>query len=191
MNAPALSCVALTPAREADYLDFFDTRAFPDNPKWAGCYCRFPVHDPTVVSWATQTPAQNREAIRGCIARGTTAGFLAYEGDEVVGWCHAGPWRLIPMLADVPEPEADRLGVIFCFVVAPPARGRGVARALLDAACEGLRAQGLAAVQAKPLKEAATPAAAHLGPLPMYLAAGFSVVREMDDGSVLVRKALA
>lgn len=186
-----LDCVPLSPDRLADYLAFFETRAFTDNPRWSGCYCYFPIHDPQKIEWRTRTGSENRASIIECIGSGRTGGFLAYRDGDVVGWCNAGPWSMYPMLHDEPQPDSDRLGVVFCFVVAPQARGQGVARSLLAAACEGLRAQGMNAVQAKPLKEAKSAAENHLGPLSMYLDAGFEVVRETEDGDVLVRKSLA
>ena len=47
----AYSFISLTADREQDYLQFFDSRAFTDNPKWAGCYCYFPLHDPATIQW--------------------------------------------------------------------------------------------------------------------------------------------
>jgi GNAT superfamily N-acetyltransferase len=93
------------------------------------------------------------------------------------------------MLHETPEPNADRIGVIFCFVVAPEVRGRGVAAGLLAAACDELRAQGHHIARAKPVKSATGPAANHLGPLALYLKAGFRVVRE-DGDDVFVEKVL-
>jgi L-amino acid N-acyltransferase YncA len=145
---PDITCVPLSANRLDDYLAFFDTKAFTDNPRWAGCYCYYPVHDPERTEWAQRTAAENRDDVTACIHAGTTAVFLAYRDTEVVGWCHAGPWSMYPMLRDDPEPDAAKLGVVFCFVVAPTARGKGVATALLAAACEGLRAQGMTEVRA-------------------------------------------
>lgn len=188
--APALRCVDLGPERLADYLHFFDHQAFTDNPRWAGCYCYFPLHDPQTVQWHSRSGAENRSAVQACVARGTARGVLAYQGEAVVGWCNAGPWSQFPMLHDETPPDAASLGVVFCFVVAPGARGQGVATALLDAACHSLRRQGLAAVVARPLKDAQGAAANHLGPLAMFLKAGFSVEGETAEGEVLVRKPL-
>lgn len=188
-NAPTFH--ELTPARTTDYLRFFDTRAFTDNPRWAGCYCYFPLHDPAQTDWAARTGTENRVAIVDCIAKGHARGVLAYDGADVVGWCNAGPWSLYPMLHDVPEADAETLGVIFCFIVAPAWRGRKVATGLLAAACDALRRQGMRAVQAKPLRSSTDAAANHFGPLSMYLAAGFEIVRAGSDGDVFVRRALA
>jgi GNAT superfamily N-acetyltransferase len=184
-----LTYAPLTAERLADYLRFFDTRAFADNPRWSGCYCYFPLHDPARTEWGRRTAPENRAAVTACIEAGSARGVLAYEGGDVVGWCNAGPWSQFPMLRDTPEPESDRLGVIFCFVVAPELRGRGVASGLLAAACDMLRTQGLQAARAKPVKSATGAAANHLGPLALYLKAGFRVVRE-DGDDVFVEKSL-
>ena len=181
----------LTPARLDDYLTFFDAKAFPDNPRWAFCYCYFPYHDPEKIEWQKRTGPENRAAITHCVHAGTAQGYLAYQGDEVVGWCNAAPRPLYPMLDDSPEPNPETIGSIFCFIVAPTHRGQGIAKALLSAACEGLRAQGMRIAEAKPVKDAKSAAANHFGPLSMYLAAGFAVVREDDEGNVFVQKALA
>ncbi|MFT3957093.1 MAG: GNAT family N-acetyltransferase [Piscinibacter sp.] len=157
--------VPLTADRGPDYLRFFDSRAFTDNPKWSGCYCYFPVHDPAAVTWQNRTAEENRQSVSACVQAGSTSGVLAYFDGQVIGWCHAGPWSMYPMLRDLPEADTASLGVIFCFVVAPEHRGNGVASALLDAACRELRARGLTAVQAKPMRSAQGAAANHLGPL--------------------------
>lgn len=183
-------CTPLTSERLADYLDFFDHRAFSDNPRWAGCYCYFPLHDPEKINWHERQGPENRAAVAACTQAGTLRGVLAYVDDQVVGWCNAGPWSQFPMLREFPQADSDAVGVIFCFVVAPGFRGQGIATALLQAACDQFRAAGLTWAQAKPARQADSAAANHLGPLAMYLAAGFSVVAELPDGEVMVRKPL-
>ena len=130
----------LTEERLGDYLRFFDEKAFTDNPRWAFCYCYFPYHDPDKIDWQRRTGPENRTAISACVRDGTAQGYLAYAGTEVVGWCNAAPRRLYPMLNDTPAPDAETTGSIFCFIVAPAYRNKGIARSLLAAACHGLRA---------------------------------------------------
>jgi ribosomal protein S18 acetylase RimI-like enzyme len=180
----------LEPGDLDEYLQFFDTRAFTDNPRWADCYCYYPLHDPLEKDWKERTGPENREAVSGCILTGQSQGHLAYREGEVIGWCSAGPRSLYPMLRDERRPVADSTGAIFCFIVAREQRGQGVASALLDAACAGLQAQGLTVAQARPLREPSS-APNERGPLPMYLKAGFVVVNEYPDGTVLVQKQLA
>lgn len=186
----ALTIRPLTAASQVDFLRYFDGPAFADNPRWAFCYCQFLYVDHAKVVWNERSAEQNRAAACERIACGRMQGLLAYRGDEVVGWCNAAPRALLDAFADEPDPDAQRLGQITCFVVAKPHRRTGVARTLLDAACEHLRQQGLALAEARPLRKAVSDAQHHLGPLSLYLAAGFSVHREDADGTVVVRRAL-
>lgn len=188
-DLPSIDVKVLSAAHLADYLAFFDTRAFPDNPRWASCYCFFPYHDPKTMDWPKRGAAENRLAITASVTQGQGQGYLAYAGNEVVGWCNAAPRQRFPML-DEPERDAEHIGSIMCFIVAPSHRGQGIAAALLNAACDGLKAQGLRRVQAKPLKDAKGAAANHCGPLSMYLAAGFTIAREDAEGNVFVEKRL-
>ena len=117
-------------------------------------------------------------------------GLLAYRGNEVVGWCNAAPRTMLDAFADEPDSDEERLGQITCFVVAKAHRRTGVARALLDAACELLRQQGLSIAEASPSRSASSDAENHLGPLTLYISAGFEVHREEEDGVVVVRRSL-
>lgn len=188
--AGELTIRPLTPALRADFLRYFDGPAFADNPRWASCYCQYMHVDHTRTKWSECTAQRNRAAACERIDGARMQGLLAYRGGEVVGWCNAAPRALLDAFADEPDPDAPRLGQITCFVVAQPHRRSGVARALLDAACDHLRAQGLALAEARPSRKASGDAQQHLGPLSMYLGAGFTVHRDGDDGTVVVRRVL-
>ncbi len=181
---------ALAPDRLADFLAFFDGEAFSDNPKWAYCYCQCFYEDHAKVDWNARAAAENRDCAIRRIGEGSMRGYLAYRGGRVVGWCNAAPRPLLHALDGEPAADAAQTGTILCFLVAPSARGRGIARALLRAASDGLRDQGLQLVEANPRTGAASPAQNHFGPLSMYLAAGFSVRSTDADGSVWVAKPL-
>src|SRR5262249_29247176 len=140
--AGALDIRPLEPARRDDYLELFEQRAFTDNPGWATCYCHFPHADHAAVEWSKRSGAENRAAVCARIADGRMRGWLAYGDGDAIGWCNAGPYREVAGLFDEPEPDAERIAAIVCFVVAPGHRGQGVARALLAAACDGLAARG-------------------------------------------------
>jgi GNAT superfamily N-acetyltransferase len=190
VNESTIVIRKLAPALLADFLAYFDHDAFADNAKWASCYCQCFYVDHTKVKWTDRTGTQNREQACAKTLDGTMQGYLAYVEGKPVGWCNAAPWRLMTALHDEPDPLADQLGEITCFVVAEPYRRRGVARHRLNAACEGLRAQGLSIAEAYAKPEAQGAAANHHGPLGMYLGAGFQVHRKDDDGGVFVRKSL-
>ena len=181
----------LTAQRLADFLDFFEQRAFTDNPKWQSCYCHFPHAEHANVVWHERSAAQNRAATCERIASETMTGWLAYSQGLAIGWCNAGPRRFIEGLFDEPEPLAARIGAIACFVVASAFRGQGLASALLGAACDGLREQGFEWAEAYPRSGAAGPAANHHGSLAMFSAAGFEVFTRRDEEDELtVRKRL-
>jgi len=190
MTSEGIDIRPLTPQRLPDFLDFFEQRAFVDNPKWLSCYCHFPHADHAAVAWKERTAAQNRASTCERIENETMTGWLAYSNDQAIGWCNAGPRRFIEGLFDQPEPLTDRIGAIACFVIAPAFRGQGIATALLAAACEGLRERGFAWAEAYPRGEAGNAAENHHGPLAMYTAAGFEPVKTGANGGLTVRKRL-
>jgi len=191
VNLAAIDIQALTPQRLGDFLDFFEQRAFADNPKWLSCYCHFPHADHATIVWKDRSAAQNRAATCERIEAETMQGWLAYAQGRAIGWCNAGPRRLIEGLFDEPEPLAERIGAIACFVIAPAFRGQGLARALLNKACDGLRERGFEWAEAYPRSDAANAAQQHHGPLAMYTAAGFVVVKNDGEAGLTVRKPLA
>jgi len=190
MTLDAIEIHPLSPQCLGDFLDFFDHRAFPDNPGWGSCYCHFPHADHARIVWKDRTAFENRAASCARIASGAMTGWLAYANGLAIGWCNAGPRRFIEGLFDAPEPLSDRIGAISCFVIAPSFRGQGVATRLLAAACDGLRERGFDWAEAYPRTGAASAAENHYGPLAMYRAAGFETVAAEGDESLTVRKAL-
>ena len=153
----------LTPQRLADFLDFFEQRAFTDNPHWRSCYCHFAHADHARVAWKERSATENRAATCERIAGETMTAWLAYAQGLAIGRCNAGPRRFIEGLFDAPDPLAERIGAIACFVVAPGFRGRGVATALLGAACDGLRERAFESAEAYPRGDAADAARHHHG----------------------------
>jgi len=190
MNQPNLRVRALTPELLPDFLKFFDGTAFSDNPKWSSCYCQCFYEDHRLVKWSERTAPENRARACERIAGGLMQGYLAYMDGAPVGWCNAAPRTLLHALDDEPIPDAEQVGAIICFLVEPSHRGRGIARQLLEAACDGLLLQGLRIAEANPRTEFDSAAANHFGPLSLYLSAGFSVYRYDSDGSVYVRRTL-
>jgi ribosomal protein S18 acetylase RimI-like enzyme len=197
------SGIVITPLRSeqsGDFLRFFDHErgvAFADNPQWAKCYCHY-YQVPKSIRWASLSGPQNRTAMQARIEVGEMEGFLAYDGGEVVGWVNAQPRHKLPhcfaRLGISPTPltyAPFEAAAIVCFVIAPTQRRRGIARALLRGAIESLAARGFKLVDAFPFKSADSELAAdhYHGPLRIFLDAGFSVLSEHKDLTV-VRKLL-
>ena len=196
----SISIEPLAPARVDDYLRFFDHErgpAFADNAEWAKCYCHF-YSVPLAVDWPSLPGEANRIAMRARIEVGEMEGFLAYDGDEVVGWMNAQPRHKLPHCfermriatpdTDVPAHEA---AVIVCFVIAPARRRSGIARALLTQGVAALGARGIRLVDAFPFNSGDSVASAdhYHGSLSMFVDAGFAILRE-DENLTVVRKLL-
>jgi GNAT superfamily N-acetyltransferase len=167
-----------------DHLDDLDTLFARGDPRF--CQCAFMRL--TNAGWQASTPESNRalhgSAVRKAHAEGRAAGLIAYDGDGPVGWVSFGPRAEFSRLAAsrlyAPVDDADVWSVI-CFVVAARARRRGLAAALLDAAVDYAREQGVANLEAYPVDvqaAGAKPSSASLwrGTLTMFEAAGFEVV---------------
>lgn len=189
---PEITIQPLTPDRLKDYLLFFDKDAFADNPAWSGCYCYF-YHAPHAErDWEERGRSENRSAVCRLIIESRLQGQLAYIGGKVIGWCHATPRTMIPNLEDVTGllvHDATEVGAIVCFLVARPFRGQGIARLLLDAACQDFQRKGLTIAEAYPRIRASGDAANYHGPLHMFRSAGFKPFRTFQDFMV-VRKNL-
>lgn len=190
MAHDSLTVRRLTPELKDDFLQYFEGSAFADNPKWKSCYCQFLYVDHAKVNWAARTAEENRAAACDRIDCKRMQGLLAYRDGQVVGWCNAAPRVLLDSFADEPVPDAEHVGQITCFVVAREHRRTGVARALLGQACAMLRDQGLHVAEANPSLEARSDAENHFGPLSLYLACGFHVHMEQENGLVVVRRSL-
>lgn len=196
----SLIVTALRPRQAGDFLRFFDHErgaAFADNPRWAKCYCHY-YQVPKTLRWASLSGPQNRAAMQARIEVGEMEGFLAYDRDEVVGWLNAQPRHKLAHCFDrmgiaptrLPCAPSEAVAIV-CFVIAPTRRRQGIARALLAAALASFAARGLRLVDAFPFKSGRRENAAdhYHGPLPIFLEAGFAVLRE-ERNLTVVRKIL-
>lgn len=178
----------LVPADTATYVAFLGRDAFTDHPEWAGCFCYFPHADHEGNKFSLEAVDENREAASAMVASGTMRGYFACVDGQPVAWCNANllsSYTIFDEDASTPGP----VGAIGCFVVVDRFRRKGIARRLLDAAVEGFRAAGVKQVVAWPRKDAESEAENHLGPLSLYLAAGFEIAGEQGR-NIKVRKRL-
>jgi GNAT superfamily N-acetyltransferase len=192
MNAAADIVIRpLTPELVGDYLAFFDHVAFADHPEWQFCYCNFLHHDHAQSKFSATKADDNRAAVKQRICARAMHGHLAFDGERAIGWCQAAPRLVLPALRDEPDPEgvAAQTGSIVCFVIAKDYRRKGLARRLLNAACDGFRAQGLGYAEAYPRDGLTGDGENHFGPLAMYLGAGFERLR-VDGATIVVRRKL-
>lgn len=177
----------ITPDRHDDLLGFLGS-ALPEGHRWAGCYCYYDRYPGPGDDFDAADAGGNRRTMQHLLSAGLVRGWLAYDGDDPVGWCHAASRVELPHLkVDAPLPPAGtRVGVVACFLVAPSHRRRGVARRLLGAACDAFEDQGMSYVEAYPRKDSAEPDSFR-GPLAVYRDAGFEVTDELESRLVVRR----
>ena len=170
----------LTPSLRTDFLLFFDSVAFADNPDWSDCYC-YPYH------FADRGKVENRRAASNQIEESRIQGFLAYCDGNPVGWCNAANrnnYPAIHRLMRSGQDELERVGSIVCFIITPSQRSKGIASVLLNAACDKFSKEGLVYAEAYPVKKPTSAADDFPGPLSMYLKNDFTQYR--DNGWYLV-----
>jgi GNAT superfamily N-acetyltransferase len=175
----------VSPDQHDAVMHYFDLVAYADNPNWAKCYCMERLAE----DYDARTKEQNRAARSALISSAKANGLVAYRLGRVVGWCHAAPKT---ELLDVPGERTADVGAIVCFVVAPDQRRQGVASRLLEAALEHLKGRGLRTAEAYPWRADVDPArwvwTQYVGPLSMYLKAGFAVAETVDDFHIVRRQ---
>jgi GNAT superfamily N-acetyltransferase len=174
------------------WLDFFDGRAFADNPEWSHCYCTF-YHKSGKPGASRIT---NRNLAIRLIREGRMKGYLGLdESGRAVAWCNANDSSAFARFGDTEarlgEAEAageGRVLSIVCFLVEKASRGRGAASALLSRILTDAAAAGYDAVEAYPNAEARTEAGNYHGPRALYEGAGFTTAEE--GGRLVARKSL-
>jgi hypothetical protein len=73
----------LTPELADDFLSFFDSVAFQDNPRWSSCYCMEGHVSPE--AWNQRTAEDNRRDQEARIRKGDMPGVLAYVDGRPAG----------------------------------------------------------------------------------------------------------
>ncbi len=181
----SVEVVDLTPERLDDVLAFFDHDAFADFPGWAACYC-MAHHVEDEAEFQVRSWQRNREDLVARINAGKTTGTLAYVDGKLAGWCNASARAEYPHYAR--GTDDDTTGVVTCFVIAAPYRRHGLAKSLLDGAIDQFQRRGMSAVEAHCATVADNAAKAYRGTIPLYEAAGFTVVYPGEQTTVMRRE---
>jgi GNAT superfamily N-acetyltransferase len=186
-----IDVAVVTPSHWDDVADLF-TREGPrgGTPQTDGCWCQF-WHVRGKEYWEKHGEGHHR-ALREEIRGGDANALLAYVAGEPVGWCRLGPRETFDRLErsdKLTRIDDKDVWSIVCFYVHPDAKRQGVAAALLDAAVDRVREQGVKLVEAYPVREGHMNIDAYTGYLPMFLDAGFEVVRDAGR-RIIVRRRL-
>ncbi len=186
---PKLAIHPLTPGRWPDLVRLFGPRG-----ACAGCWCtwwRLSTREFRAVQGEGKRRRQERY-----VKAGHVAGLLAYEGDAPVGWVAIEPREAYPRLARsrTLAPVDDRpVWSITCFFVARSHRGKGLTRALIEAAVRYARSRGASIVEAYPVElggEVADAAVYH-GAASTFRALGFAEVARRTRTRPILRKGRA
>lgn len=113
-------------------------------------------------------------------------GYIALEGEKVVGWMAANTFKNFVAL----PPGPDDTAAIICFVVDEEHQRNGVASKLLSFALLDLPKQGFRFVNAAPLASGEFHIWGYRGPKSMFEKAGFQEGAMVDDMHILMTRAL-
>ncbi len=187
----------LTSELNADYLDFFDNRAFTDENPNGPCYCTSPNQEEEQIEKMVSEfksfgvkETLRRYAVE-MLGKNQIHGYLAYDGDQAVGWCNAADIEsyagFIPAFAR--EITCGKTISIVCFEIAPGYRGMGIATTFIDRVCADAKAKGYVAVEGYPKLSDQRNDFDYQGPFSLYQKAGFMEVAR-EKGQAVMRKIL-
>ena len=176
----------LNPNMADDYIDFFEQRAFSDGSPDKGCYCVWHHWTQKHESDRSKLPANERHFSKRnyaveLIKNNIMHGFVAYDEDRMVGFCNANLkdhyFRL--------NRENEKIFAMVCFTVDPDCRGKGIAKKLLEYACEYTQKNGYDYIESYPANgEFKTTNCC--GNRSMYEALGFEIICNKDG--IIARK---
>lgn len=164
-----------TPDQAEAFVRFFAKVDFSHAESWAGCYCQYYFTPVSPADWFKRPPAVNRAQALELAAAGKLRGLLAWDGEQIAGWCNAADLADAVLLADEAffPTQRGEVGAVLCFVVDRPYRGQGLAARMLAEAVEGFRADGFTRVLGFPFANPQNPLRQYHGSAHMFEALGF------------------
>ncbi len=188
----------LTPALAEAYVHFFDSTPHADNMDEHKCYCVWWCNDDSEGKDFFSLEKRRDWTIR-YIRGNNIQGYLAFCGDDIVGWCNANTkadclkcycWRRF--MGSIPTEESSlsiKVKSIFCFAIAPKMQRKGIAKRFVERVCKDAAQDGFDFVEAYPNKEFIDEAQDFMGPAELYRKSGFAVHHETEQ-KLVMRKQL-
>jgi GNAT superfamily N-acetyltransferase len=181
----------LTPDRWADFEALMGPRGGAE-----GCWCM--LWRVSAAVYREGKGEANRRAMRARVEAGPRPpGLIAYRDGAPVGWISVAPRAEFPRMENsrIVAPVDDRpVWSVTCFFIRPGVRGKGVASALLVAACTFAAEHGAGTVEGYPIDPLGGRYAngfAWTGVKRVFDAAGFSEVARRSSTRPIMRKELA
>ena len=179
-----------TAERWADLDELFRRRGpHGGKPIVNGCWCQF---------WLVRGRAyhagigkRHRARLEEQVRSGPSPGLLAYAEGQAVGWCRVGPREQFDRLEAsrrLTRIDDEPVWSLVCFYVHPTAKRHGVASALLKGAAAHVAGRGGRILEAYPVGPQHPNIDAYTGYLPMFLAAGYEVVKEAGRRTIVRRR---
>lgn len=166
------------------------------------CWCQFHV----LLNKDQQArTGEDREALlqEQVLSLDPPRGLVALDGAQPVGWCgvelrtrlhHVLASRLVAKNSLFPLDDPD-VWVVYCILVPPAHRRRGVARRLLSVAIQHAEGLGARAIEGLPIdtsqRGGTLPPGFSTGTLEMFEREGFSVVASLPSARTLVYRTAA
>ena len=188
----------LSPALVDDYVKFFDETPHDDNVDEHKCYCVCWCSADHRIETDFSTADKRRNLAIQYVQDGKIQGYLAYCGERVVGWCNANTksdclfcasWLRFMQAFNTDEADKNsRIKSIFCFVIAPEMRRKGIAKLLLERVCQDAAKESFDVVEAYPNKNFVNTARDFMGPKKLYEDSGFRVYCEVGNRVIMQKK---
>lgn len=187
----AIEIKALNEDLIKDYMYFFDHVAFSDGNEYEGCYCSFYHFGKEVENELAQfddwTPEIKRRA-EELIKNKTLQGFLAFDGNDVVGWVSTNKKEKYVRLVsnkDYVTEDDDFVQSISCFVVDPKRRKEGIATMLLEHVIESKKSDDVKYLEAYPRIDTFNCVFNFHGYLTTFERLGFKVYRTLEEDAIV------
>ena len=176
------------PDRLDDWLDLFDHDVFAGKPEWSACYCSEPhLLRPDDPESNRGTWREKRAHMIERFRNGTTQGYLAYVDGRPAGWVNASMRADYGLFRRGNDEDACTVGIA-CFAIAPPYRGHGIAKALLDHVLTDVAARDARWVEAYPFNpDRGNDNPDFRGPRRLYDERGFTEVKIRARDTVVRR----
>lgn len=187
----------LTPDLAEDYACFFDRTPHDVDIDEKKCYCvtwRSDESYENLSHWFPTREERRRRAIE-FVKAGNLQGYLSYHSEEIVGWCNANAdcHLCVEYLSEFwpIEESCDDIKIksVFCFVIAPKMKRKGIASQLLKRVCKDATDEGFDFVEGYVNRVLNQEDHEFRGYLDMYEKCGFCIFAEKEN-RVVVRKAL-
>lgn len=187
----------LNPKMAFQYIDFFDKRAFSDGNVNKGCYCVWHHWTEKEEYKRSQLPVEERAFCKRnyamkLIEHDKLHGFVAYNNEKVIGFCNADLKDTYFRFSKENNPSSwigiendDKVLAIVCFTIAPNYRGKGIAKKMLNYACEFAKKNGYDYIESYPSDGEFNPNNC-CGNRSMYETQGFEIINRKNG--ILARK---